>query len=235
MKWNVLICEDDPQQCRGMEDLLAHDESLHLACCMSAEEVRRCINSFGWPDILLIDIRLGADNGIELVKQILPEESGTEVIYITGYVEYCTKVYETEHVSFLLKPVKTEELFHAIRQAQERLKRRRREGLALPVRSSVYFLPYASIRYLESQGRKLRLVTDGRDYETYLRFRDICPQLDGRFLQCHKSFVVNLDRVVELEPHGFRLSTGERIPISVRRQAMARETFLRTLRPSAPR
>ena len=229
MKWNILICEDDPQQCRCLEDMLAQDARFQLACCPSAEALRRRVSSFGRPDILLIDIRLGAENGIELVKQLLPEGAGTEVIHVTGYVEYCTKVYETEHVSFLLKPVKTAELLQAVEQAINRLNRRWREGVAFPVRNSVYFLPYASIRYLESRGRKLRLVTDENEYEAYLRFQDICPRLDGRFLQCHKSFVVNLDRVVELEPHCFHLSTGERIPISVRRQVKARETFLRAL------
>ena len=57
------------------------------------------------PNIALLDIQLGQDNGISLAKQLFPSPSQTQVIFIIGYVEYCSDVYETEHIYFLLKPL----------------------------------------------------------------------------------------------------------------------------------
>lgn len=79
-----------------------------------------------------MDICLGEESGIELVKRLAPETAGVQVIYVTGYVEYCTKVYETEHISFLLKPVDRVELLQAVTRAKERLVRRPHRGADAP-------------------------------------------------------------------------------------------------------
>ena len=88
--WNVLICDDQPEQGNRLKQLLAADTELHIDCCTSTREVERACGGARRPDLLLMDIRLGEENGIDLVKRLTPEVSGIQVIYITGYVEYCT-------------------------------------------------------------------------------------------------------------------------------------------------
>ena len=129
-----------------------------------------------------------------------------------------------------MKPVWPEELFQILMRAKERLWRQRREGLVIQNRNSVYFVPFTAIRYLESNGRQIRCVADGGVYERYGRLHEIAERLDGRFFQCHKSFIVNLDYVIAFEPSRFRLRTGEEIPVSARRRAEARERFLQSLK-----
>ena len=147
--WNVLICDDQREQCGRLAELIGEDPELRVSCCTSTRELEE-ICAPRRPDILLMDICLGEESGIELVKRLVSETAGIQVIYVTGYVEYCTKVYETEHISFLLKPVDRVELLQAVTRAKERLVRRRTEGLTLQTKSAVYFLPFAEIRYLES-------------------------------------------------------------------------------------
>ena len=45
-------------------------------------------------DIFLVDIDLGEGNpsGIDLVRRYFPAGSPTQVIYISGHIEYCTPV-----------------------------------------------------------------------------------------------------------------------------------------------
>lgn len=227
--WNVLICDDQREQCGHLKELLGEDPELRVSCCTSTRELEE-ICATRRPDILLMDICLGEESGFELVKRLAPETAGVQVIYVTGYVEYCTKVYETEHISFLLKPVDRAELLQAVTRAKERLTRRRTEGLTLQTKSAVYFLPFAGIRYLESQGRQVRCVTDHGTCESYARLSELEGQLNDRFFQCHKSFVVNMDRVTAFASTCFTLSTGERIPVSTRRRAEARLRFLQSLK-----
>lgn len=231
--WNVLICDDQREQCGRLKELLGEDPELRVSCCTSTRELVE-ICAARRPDILLMDICLGEESGIELVKCLTPETAGVQVIYVTGYVEYCTKVYETEHISFLLKPVDRVELLRAVTWAKERLVRRRTEGLTLQTKSAVYFLPFAGIRYLESQGRLVRCVTDHGTCESYARLSELEGQLNDRFFQCHKSFVVNMDRVTAFASTCFTLSTGERIPVSTRRRAEARLRFLQSLKEGFP-
>lgn len=76
------------------------------------------------PNIALLDIQLGQDNGISLAKQLFPSPSQTQVIFITGYVEYCSDVYETKHIYFLLKPLDPVLLKKSLQKAVDRLEAR---------------------------------------------------------------------------------------------------------------
>lgn len=227
--WNVLLCEDDLEQGHYLERLTAAYPGLRTTLCASGDRLETFFTARGRPDILLMDIRLGDQDGIQMVKRLAPETSGVQVIYVTGYVEFCTRVYETAHVSFLTKPVQQGELFAALDRAVAALERDRSAGILVQSRSAAHYLPLVHIRYLESVGRKLRVVADQGVYENYGRLRDIEARLDRRFFHCHKSFIVNLDRAVSVDLRGFCLDSGERVPISARKRAEAREAFLRRM------
>lgn len=81
----------------------------------------------------------------------------------------------------------------------------------------------------------MRCVTDHGTCESYARLSELEGQLNDRFFQCHKSFVVNMDRVTAFASTCFTLSTGERIPVSTRRRAEARLRFLRSLKEGSLR
>lgn len=79
----------------------------------------------------------------------------------------------------------------------------------------------------------MRCVADHGVFESYGRLHELERQLDGRFFQCHKSFLVNMDRVTAFETEYFQLSTGEQVPVSTRRRAEARLRFLQALKAAA--
>lgn len=233
LMWKALICDDDPAHGEGLRDLLVRDAQLRVSCVGSVEALEQEMASGRQPDLLFLDIRLGREDGIQFVQRMSGQLSGAQVIYVTGYVEYCTKVYDTEHLSFLLKPVSSKELWHTVDRAKERLVRQRSQGLTLQCRSAVQFLLFSQIRYLESRGRRVRLVTEHGVYESYGKLSDLRAQMDGRFFQCHKSFLVNTDYIRQLGHTHFILFSGEQIPISSRRRAEAKQCFLHTLRAAA--
>lgn len=74
-------------------------------------------------DIFITDIDLGEGNpsGIELVRRYFPAGSPTKVIYISGHVEFCTSVYQTEHTYFLLKPINQSDFDAALDKALSNL------------------------------------------------------------------------------------------------------------------
>jgi DNA-binding LytR/AlgR family response regulator len=51
----------------------------------------------------------------------------------------------------------------------------------------------------------------------------------GRFIQCHKSFLVNLDRVSSMEHKFFVMDNGEHVPISRGRAEETRKNFFESL------
>ena len=65
----------------------------------------------------------------------------------------------------------------------------------------------------------------GQSYETYSNPEDMLHNLEEIFVQCHKSFYVNMSQVTTMEGDFFLLRDGSRIPISRSRKKKTRAIF----------
>lgn len=235
--YNILICDDDARHNDTLRetitDLLGRD-GVNVIPCTSAEEPLRLVAQGVQPHALLMDIELRERSGIDTVKRLHRTHPDVPVIYVTGHIAYCTRVYETEHVGFLVKPVQRADLASALRRALDRAERTRTEGIVVRSHQQAMFLPFTKLQFLESSGRKVQFACQGERLESYVRLKDVLSQLDGRFYQCHKSFVVNLDWVSKIEHSDFLLHSGERVPISARHRQEARDRFFHTLGEKLP-
>ena len=235
----VYICDDDPvftaslaEQVRAVFPYGCQIERFHSAQDLSAAV------SAKRPDIALLDIELGFDNGISLAKQLFPAGSNTQVIYITGYAEYCTDVYETEHIYFLPKPLKLPELQRSLSKAVERLKL---APVSLIVRNSSITckLPLPNIHYIESHVRKLYVYTAEDRYEMGGKLSSLPMAVQCRMIHCHKSFLVNPQHIQAIiTPNGsfnkyFQLFSGQTIPISQSKWRTCQQEFLSLLNQSS--
>ena len=235
--YNILICDDDNRHNEELQaaitDLLGRD-SVHVIPCTSAEEPMRLVSQGVQPHALLMDIELRERSGIDTVKRLHRTHPDVPVIYVTGHIGYCSRVYETDHVGFLVKPVQRDDLDAALRRALDRAEQTRTEGIVVRSHQQTQFVPFTKLHFLESSGRKVQFACGGERLESYVRLKDVLTQLDGRFYQCHKSFVVNLDWVSKIEHSDFLLHSGERVPISARHRQEARDRFFHTLGDKLP-
>lgn len=214
------------------------------------EGLREILSGGGVIHILIADIRLDASadearagspaaferegatieaNGIEVVRELLGRESATQVIYLTGYIEYCTEVYETDHVYFLTKPICQADFDRALARALDGLARAEPKRLVVKSGHAAVAVPFRDIVFIESRLRKLEIHTADAMHEVYGTIPDVLAELPRDFVRAHKSFVVNLSHVVRLDPDEFVLRTGERIPISKRRKQEVRAAFFSNL------
>lgn len=176
-------------------------------------------------DILMMDIELGSEdaNGIDLVKRHVPAGSGTQVIYVTGFVEYCTSVYRTEHLYFLVKPFAQDDLDDALSRVLERLEADSSKPLSVRLGSRVVLVEPSRISYIESDRRKVRIHAGAEEIEAYASLSDLAAELPASFIQCHKSFLVNMDHVKELKADSVVLSSNQVVPVSQKRRKFVRE------------
>lgn len=227
----TVILEDRPaHRDQLLEQLSAwpRADGLELRCAATAEELEDLLRREP-ADLLLADIDLGKgkSTGIQLVQQLLSEESGTQVIYITGYpLQFCTTVYQTEHIYFLTKPLRQQELFDALDRAMEKLAKRIHRTVAIRTGGRILTLAAAQIHYVESDRRLARLHTAEGTVETYLSLSQLLPQLGPAFVQCHKSFLVNMAQVFRMEPDCLHLKNGSRAPISQAYRKKTRDAYL---------
>ena len=88
----------------------------------------------------------------------------------------------------------------------------------------------SQISYIESNRRKVILHIDAKELETYASIGSLLDVLPRTFVQCHKSFLVNLAHVSELRKDDVLLHDGNSVPVSQKRRKEVQEALKAFLR-----
>lgn len=118
---------------------------------------RKCFHG----DLILLDIRMQWKDGIALAGQINQASPRCQIIFLTGYIDYATMVYETRHLYFVLKPQMDPMLPRAMDKALAFL---RVEAPGLLV-SPQFKIPFHKILYLEKDQHDTQVHTEIRDFK----------------------------------------------------------------------
>lgn len=228
--FRVAILEDDRQQA----ELLAHmvmaspfaDRIKIVGSEGSADSFAEAFSQ--GVDILFMDIRLGSNvaTGIDLVEALLSPTSTTQVIYVSGYLEYASDVYRTKHTWFLSKPVEQLALDTALARAIENLEQIARQPLLVRSNGALLQIMPDGIMYIESERRKVRIHERSRTIETYAKMADVEQGMPAQFVRCHKSFLVNMDYIAELRARDVVLIDGTVLPVSQRCRKKLHDRFV---------
>lgn len=229
--WRVVVCDDEPQVMFTISKMVDdHWKEEHQTVGLfSAEALGRYLltEKPGEADILLIDVKLGDEDGIQFSRQILDRWPRIRVIFITGYIEYCEEIFQGRPTAFLVKPVKEEKLLFALDKAVQELTEDNTQLLTVldRARGSVQ-VPIQSILFAKSEGRLVRILTEHQTTESYLRLSELEQRLPQQFVRCHQSYLVNLRYVQRMESGALYLSDGRKIPISRARTGETKERLM---------
>ncbi|WP_316791857.1 LytTR family DNA-binding domain-containing protein [Pedobacter frigoris] len=116
----TLIIDDEQSNIDNLSTLVKK-YCPRLALVGSANNVEMAIQQIELhqPDLLLLDIQMGAQTGFDLLR-LLPNKD-FEVIFITAYDEYGIDAIKFAAVDYLLKPVDISELVLAINKAEDKI------------------------------------------------------------------------------------------------------------------
>ena len=67
-------------------------------------------------DLLILDIEMGAQSGVELALKLRAEGEPIPILFITGYESYMAQGYEVSALHYLLKPLNKEKLFDVLKR-----------------------------------------------------------------------------------------------------------------------
>lgn len=177
-------------------------------------------------DIVATDIALGSEGhgGIDIVERYFPASAGAQVIYMTDAPDrYHSMVYRTDHVYFLVKPFTIEEFSSALSRALDKLEAFRCRPLRVRTVNGERIVYPDQILYIESIRRKTHVVTVDDDFVANASASSILRELPSPFVQCHKSYAVNLRHMEAFDRRTVLLANGARVPISQSRRAFLRE------------
>ncbi len=217
----VAIIDDEPLGRQKIRRLLKGEEGFDVIGEYdggehTVPEIRR-LN----PDLIFLDIQMPTQDGFALLRRLDPE-SMPRVIFVTAYDQYALRAFEIHAADYLLKPFdrnrfqqaleRVKESIHTVRsksvdqqllQLLEDLKSEKKFPDRIAVKSGgyVHFVRTNDLQYVEAAGNYVRLHVSAKSYLLRETMNDIQAKLNPRqFVRIHRSTLVNVDAVKELQP-----------------------------------
>ncbi|MFA9559232.1 response regulator [Evansella sp. AB-rgal1] len=122
--YQLLLVDDEPMQLKSME--IIEWEKLNIRkvhTARSGVEALEILERHSI-DVVVTDIKMPGMNGLDLINHIKSNYKKTRSIILSGFAEfsYAKKAIEYETVSYLIKPVKDEDLIEAVSEALSKIK-----------------------------------------------------------------------------------------------------------------
>lgn len=163
-------------------------------------------------DILLLDIEMDGQNGVELAKKIRQDNDKAQIIFITGFPDYMAQGYDVSALHYLLKPVSTDKLYTVLDRAAACLSKSEKYMKVIFDRQTD-LVPFSKIMYIEADRQYVNIHAEDCDYRMKSSLGEMEAILDERFFKCQRSFIVNLCFVVRIKNHCVILKNGDEVSI----------------------
>lgn len=149
-------------------------------------------------DVLILDINLKSDkSGLEIASLVREKNKDTYFIFTTAHLEYAMMAYKFKTFDYLAKPITVERLEETINRLFEDVNGLPKKYIKIDNKKTL--IDANDILFIKRDGMKLIFHTKNRDYETYSSFNKIQSCLPTNFFRAHKSFVVNVNNIVNLD------------------------------------
>lgn len=215
----VALCDDDEMVLKELKSILhqlyetgirisEHNNFFSLLTYIQ-DEVK------GEVDIIFMDIRLGKESGIDAAYQIQKIYPNIQISFMSAYLISADSIFEVEPAYFLKKPFEKGKIKVAMERMLLRAKKKEAETLILKVKKGIYRFILDEIDFIESDRRKIYIHLNGTEVVgLYYKLGEVMKELPEKFLWCHQSYIVNMDKIYEMSAEGIRLYGKESIPIS---------------------
>jgi len=226
----LVFCETSERNTQQLEELLtrqARDKDISVRGFKHVAPFLTYIDHYGdSTDLVIVNISLDGISGIKVMKMIQERLPELQIIFVSEFPEMVFDTYAVRHISFLPYPIVENHLDAAIDLACRYARITKKKYLTLQSKGLISRIDIDAIMYLESDLRNILIHTTDAVRKFPGKLDDIKYMLDNSFVQCHKSFIINMAYAIELGTEGMLLYNGECVPVSSRKFKEAREIFL---------
>ncbi|HXG94601.1 MAG TPA: LytTR family DNA-binding domain-containing protein [Blastocatellia bacterium] len=237
----TLIVDDEPLARERLRDMLKGDSQIEvIAECANGHDAIETILKH-MPDLVFLDVEMPGMDGFAVLEAIDPDNLPA-IIFVTAYDQYAVRAFEVYALDYLLKPFDQERFDRALARAKAHITSERSESLndrvlkaleqiknrpvhlerlVIKMNGHIFFVKTEEIEWFEAEGNYVRLHAGKDSYLLRDTISALESQLDPKkFVRVHRSAIVNLDRIQELQPwfHGeYRIILKDGVELTLSR------------------
>lgn len=221
----VLAIDDEPLALQQLASYIQNVPFLQLvALCHSAHEAKTIIDEQPI-DAIFVDINMPDQNGLDFVQSLtLPPL----VVFTTAYAQYSLDGYKVNAVDYLLKPFSLDDFRKAALKVKERyeqshsinIEERREEAdnnFFIKSDGRMLRISLNDIKYVEGMAEyvKIYLTDKPKPQVILISMKKMEERLcqSGFFMRIHRSFIINLDKILEVNKNRVIMDEQTYLPI----------------------
>ncbi|MGA2537366.1 MAG: LytTR family DNA-binding domain-containing protein [Terracidiphilus sp.] len=236
----ILVADDEAPARQRLIDLLQKDSQVRVVFEAADGQTAVEVIEREAPDLVFLDVQMPELNGLEVIEAV-GSAAMPLTIFVTAYDQHAIRAFEANALDYLLKPFSDERLEAALVRAKARHEERsvhefgrnvlrmisarspadrRLDRLVVRSAGTTRFVRVAEIDWIEGAGVYVNLHVGGKELLYRAALSELADRLDPkRFIRVHRSAIVNIDSVVELQAisHGefeLVLKDGHRARVS---------------------
>lgn len=184
-------------------------------------------------DLLFLDIELGYIDGIQVKDRILRQDMVWRIVFVSGYQDKVFLSFGLKTLGFLVKPVEQDDIGKWIHVVLEELKQDVLVKIADSKTAEERYVRLEDIEYFVAEGNYTKIVlhTDEGSEEDYILVTKQIGELEQEYrrfpiLRVHKSYMVNLENVMDIRGEITIRDSEEKIPIGRTFKDSVRKKYL---------
>ncbi len=219
--YQIAICDSEKTESDRVERILRSEQSplaenaFLLKRFTNTGDLLQETGTENWkPDIILMDINVPEQMGVETVRELHRMGNRGKVILFASSAEYALTAFEVEVASYLIKPVSERALFKAIHKILEDKRDDRHQYILLKVDSHIRKFALNDIVYCEAQGKRQCIhMTDGAEVRQNLTMAKIyemccaCQEL----VKVGASYIIHLGHIESMNAQEAQMDNGQKI------------------------
>lgn len=159
-------------------------------------------------DVVFLDINMPELDGMTLGKIINRFNKEIKLIFISAYKDYAVEAFEIKAFDYILKPYSEERINNVLNNLAEEfsknssaIKDSNITKITVNLDSKMFVLSTNDILYIEADEKETHIFTENGMYSSKMKISQLESVLtDNLFFRCHRSYIVNIDKIVEVEP-----------------------------------
>lgn len=218
MKIDIIVVDDDRAITEKLRQIIAEwPEYYQHTINIRAENNLRNIDvaTVAPYDLVILDVLIGEDNGIEFAKALRDAGSVATIAFISNHSRFALEGYSAHAISYIMKPLDKHKIYNLLDETTKRIGDYNSKTISFSIGTNIKFISTRSIICICSSGRHVEVKLPGKVEDFVTAISTVEAQLPGTSLiRCHKSYIINTDYVRGLSAGNLELEgVSEKIPI----------------------